>query len=197
MSFLSDLTIQNALPGGVIFPYAGAAAPTGWLLCNGAAVSRTVYARLFAAIGTTYGVGDGSTTFNLPNTQGVFIRGAGSQTISTLTYSGTLGTRQTDQIQGHNHGITGRAGGGDGTHTHRANYNATTRENGTNIATGIWDGGLDATRDDIVTDINSGHDHSAGSLSASSHTTNGANGTPRTGTQTHPANLSVNYIIKI
>ena len=57
------------LPGEIRM-YAGASAPTGWLLCQGQAVSRTTYAKLFAAIGTSYGAGDGSTTFNLPNFKG-------------------------------------------------------------------------------------------------------------------------------
>lgn len=58
------------IPSGVLVPYAGATAPSGWLLCFGQAVSRTTYAALFAAIGTSWGVGDGSTTFNLPDMRG-------------------------------------------------------------------------------------------------------------------------------
>lgn len=57
-------------PTGVILPFAGSAAPAGWLLCAGQAVSRTTYAALFTAIGTSYGTGDGSTTFNLPDMRG-------------------------------------------------------------------------------------------------------------------------------
>lgn len=57
-------------PVGVIQAYAGATAPTGWLLCDGAAVSRTTYAALFAVCSTAYGAGNGSTTFNLPNFKG-------------------------------------------------------------------------------------------------------------------------------
>jgi microcystin-dependent protein len=57
--------------------FAGSAAPAGYLLCNGAAVSRSTYAQLFAAIGSTYGAGDGSTTFNLPNLLGRVAIGAG------------------------------------------------------------------------------------------------------------------------
>ena len=52
---------------GVIQLYAGSTAPNGWLICNGQSVSRTTYAALYAVIGTTYGAGDGSTTFNVPN----------------------------------------------------------------------------------------------------------------------------------
>ena len=55
---------------GFIQMYAGSTAPTGWLMCDGSAVSRTTYADLYAVIGTTYGSGDGSTTFNLPDLRG-------------------------------------------------------------------------------------------------------------------------------
>src|SRR5688572_3046478 len=58
---------ELGLPAGVIVPYAGAVAPTGWLLCYGQAVSRTTYATLFTAFSTNYGIGDGATTFNLPD----------------------------------------------------------------------------------------------------------------------------------
>lgn len=63
-------------PAGVLQMYAAAVAPTGWLLCDGSAVSRTTYAALFAVVGTSYGVGDGSTTFNLPNLTSAFPYGA-------------------------------------------------------------------------------------------------------------------------
>jgi microcystin-dependent protein len=73
-----------AIPTGVLFPFAGGALPAGYLFCNGAAVPRVgATAALFAAIGTSYGVGDGSTTFNLPNMQGVFPLGASSFTAPT------------------------------------------------------------------------------------------------------------------
>ena len=60
---------------GTVLPFAAADAPEGWLLCPGQAVSRATYANLFAKIGTTFGVGDGSTTFNVPDLRGEFIRG--------------------------------------------------------------------------------------------------------------------------
>lgn len=63
-------------PTGTVIAFAGNSAPTGYLICNGAAVSRTTYAKLFAVIGTTYGAGDGSTTFNLPNLTDKFIMGS-------------------------------------------------------------------------------------------------------------------------
>lgn len=65
----NDLTSTTtiAAPVGMVAPYAGKTAPSGWLKCDGSAISRTTYAALFNVIGTTYGAGDGSTTFNLPN----------------------------------------------------------------------------------------------------------------------------------
>lgn len=62
-------SIPSVLPPGSVHQYAGASAPTGYLLCDGSAVSRAAYSALFAAISTAYGVGDGSTTFNLPDTR--------------------------------------------------------------------------------------------------------------------------------
>ena len=68
---LTDEKIQyiynNMIPVGIVQAFAGTTTPQGWLLCDGSAVSRTTYAKLFSVIGTTYGSGNGSTTFNLPN----------------------------------------------------------------------------------------------------------------------------------
>ncbi len=71
---LSFATI-GGVPTGAVFYFAASTAPTGFLKANGAAVSRSTYAALFAVTGTTYGSGDGSTTFNLPDLRGEFIRG--------------------------------------------------------------------------------------------------------------------------
>ena len=72
---VSALAQGMSLPSGSVIDYAGTSAPNGWLVCDGSAVSRTTYAALFAAIGTTWGVGDGSTTFNLPDLRNRFTRG--------------------------------------------------------------------------------------------------------------------------
>lgn len=70
------VTIPIAVAAGTVIAYAGNTIPSGYLNCNGAAISRTTYADLFAAIGTLHGAGDGSTTFNLPNaSQGILITG--------------------------------------------------------------------------------------------------------------------------
>ena len=71
----ANLTGIVALPAGMIAPFAMETPPTGWLECNGAAISRSTYATLFAAIGTVHGAGDGSSTFNLPDLRASFVRG--------------------------------------------------------------------------------------------------------------------------
>jgi microcystin-dependent protein len=74
--------VSVQLPSGIMLPFAGptSAVPTGWLYCDGSAVSRTTYATLFGVIGTTFGSGDGSTTFNLPDTRGRVVAGNDSAT---------------------------------------------------------------------------------------------------------------------
>lgn len=117
------------VPTGSVFPYIAATAPTGYLLADGSAVSRTTYATLFAVIGTSYGAGNGSTTFNVPDMRGRFPLGSGTGT--GLNASGTgapSGTTQTarsigqwggeetnllttNEMPSHNHnGVTGNAG---------------------------------------------------------------------------------------
>lgn len=71
----ATLSWSQTVPAGCIQMYAGSSAPTGWLICDGSAVSRTTYAGLFAITSTTYGAGDGSTTFNLPDLRDRFPRG--------------------------------------------------------------------------------------------------------------------------
>lgn len=92
---LMKANVQSVAPVGVVQAFAGSATPDGWLLCDGSAVSRTTYAALFAVIGTTYGSGNGSTTFNLPDLADKFIEG-----------SSTSGTVKTAGVPN----ITGRVG---------------------------------------------------------------------------------------
>ena len=89
------------VPTGSVFPYIASTAPTGYLLADGSAVSRTTYATLFAVIGTSYGAGNGSTTFNVPDMRGRFPLGSGTGT--GLNASGTgapSGTTQTARSLG-------------------------------------------------------------------------------------------------
>lgn len=86
---------------GAITGFAMISAPTGWLIADGSAVSRTTYARLFSRIGTTWGSGDGVNTFNLPDARGVFIRGLDNG--KGYDSGRDIGTYQADAVQAHNH----------------------------------------------------------------------------------------------
>jgi microcystin-dependent protein len=97
---------QLLVPAGAVQAFAMNSAPTGWLAADGTAVSRSTYAALFSAISTTYGVGDGSTTFALPDLRGIFVRGSGSQTIDGTTYNKTFAAKETDDIKAHTHTVT-------------------------------------------------------------------------------------------
>jgi microcystin-dependent protein len=92
------------VPVGVIWPYAGSSAPSGFLLCYGQAVSRTTYADLFTAISTTYGSGDGSTTFNVPDLRGRVAAGKDDM-------GGSSANRLTDADDGLNGDTLGDTGG--------------------------------------------------------------------------------------
>ena len=102
-------TLASAFISGMIMPYAGASAPSGWLLSYGQAISRSTYSDLFSAIGTTYGVGDGSTTFNVPDFRGRTIAGQDDM-------GGSSANRLTNQSGGLNGDTLGAAGGSE-THT--------------------------------------------------------------------------------
>ena len=97
----SDLL--GMVPSGAVLYFSGRTAPAGWLKANGAAVSRTAYAALFAAIGTTYGAGDGRNTFNLPDIRAEFIRGwDDGRGVDT---GRVFGSAQADAVRQHYHGI--------------------------------------------------------------------------------------------
>lgn len=97
-------------PTGAVVSFAGSSAPTGWLICNGAAISRSTYAALFAILGTTFGAGDGSTTFSLPDLRGRVPVGAGAGSGLTNRVLGATGgeenhTLTTDEMPAHTHPI--------------------------------------------------------------------------------------------
>lgn len=87
------LQAGDTLPVGSVVSYSGETAPANWLICDGSAVSRTTYADLFSVIGTTYGSGDGSTTFNLPNLKGKVITGLDSSDSDFNTIGKTGGEK--------------------------------------------------------------------------------------------------------
>lgn len=131
--------VDRIVPIGTVLMFSGSSAPTGWLLCYGQAASRTTYDELFAVIGTTYGDGDGSTTFNLPDLRGRVVHGLdniGGSDAGRLSAANTLGgtggsesistsampshthsfSDTTSSAGSHQHGLpsTSTAGGGSG-----------------------------------------------------------------------------------
>jgi microcystin-dependent protein len=114
---LTSAIASSLVPSGAVMAFAMNSAPAGWLAANGSNVSRTTYATLFTAIGTTYGSGNGSTTFTLPDLRGYFVRGSGTN--SDGTASGTFGSKQADEFKAHTHTVgiqsnpAREAGGGE------------------------------------------------------------------------------------
>jgi microcystin-dependent protein len=114
----SDDTFQ----AGMMIEFAGSSAPAGWIICDGSAISRTTYAKLYTAIGTTWGVGDGSLTFNIPDHRAAAGAGVGTSTGFTQNETYALGTKYNDQMQNHYHDpltpatafVRNTAGGGSG-----------------------------------------------------------------------------------
>ncbi len=89
---LQTTLVGSVIPVGSVAPFGGSVVPDGWLLCDGSAISRTTYSSLFASLGTAHGQGNGSSTFNLPDYRGQFLRGRVN--ISTVTGSGTAASNQ-------------------------------------------------------------------------------------------------------
>ena len=159
--------VAQAVAPGTGVPFFGGNLPNGWLFCNGDAVSRTTYSALFAAIGTTWGEGNGTTTFNLPNGQNHFLRGA----------SGTLplGTRQSDELKSHTHtGTTSSAGG----HSH-------------SVGAAYIGSGASSNGGYILPGSNGGAQTSVDGAHAHGLTINATGGT-----ETRPRNIAVHWIIK-
>ncbi len=102
--------LRQRVPPGAIQQFAMTAVPTGWLKCNGQAVSRTGFAGLFAAIGTIWGAGDGTTTFSVPDLRGEFLRGWDDG--RGLDSSRVFGSTQVDSLKAHTHGIRTDDGAG-------------------------------------------------------------------------------------
>lgn len=158
--------LGDALPIGTIFSHAGTVAPAGSLICDGAEISRTLYADLFDAIGTTWGVGDGATTFNIPDLRGAFLRGTGSHGSETMAdgnpFAGpAVGAFEDDQLQGHEHTVQGQLLTPTGGSTYR------------NL------GGAGTSNLDTIALV-----------------TDGVNGTPRDGDETRPFAAGIVYCIK-
>jgi hypothetical protein len=140
---LATAVQQLLVPTGTVLPFAGAAPPAGWILADGAAVSRTTYSALFAAIGTQFGAGDGSTTFNVPDARGRVIAGqSAAADASVQTRGATEGlavasrrpyhihtvASHTHSVPSHFHG-KGTLRSDGGSHGHSASGSADTQGN--------------------------------------------------------------------
>ena len=131
MDVFSAAQTREMAPAGLVGHFARSSAPTGWLKANGAEISRAAYAELFAAIGTTFGAGNGFTTFNLPDMRGEFIRGWDDS--RGVDGGRALGSRQSGEIQQHSHEASSVSAGAHshsgtaqsgGTHNHSATTGA-------------------------------------------------------------------------
>ena len=140
--------IANGVPAGSVFTFASTTVPSGYLECNGAAVSRSTYATLFAAISTTFGVGDGSATFNLPDLRGQFVRGWANNATGTGDDGRSFASSQSDQNKTHGH----TASVTDPGHRHVTKGHGTQDDGGSNL-TGSTSGGTSSTS---MNDANTG-----------------------------------------
>lgn len=154
-----DSTSPTAfLPPGVIQMFAGnsGSVPTGWLLCDGSAVSRTTYANLFAVIGTTFGAGNGSTTFNLPNFNNRFPYGSNVSNPGGTGGASTV-TLTENELPEHRHAAGDASAqlitSTDGDHVHGLDWVGTDSGNGGSIVRGL---GVDGT---FSTPVNSSGSH--------------------------------------
>lgn len=175
-----SILVASAIPAGTIITFASATAPTGYLKANGALLSRTTYSALFAAIGTTFGIGDGSTTFALPDLRAYFPRGwDDGRGIDTSRVFGSL---QADSYLNHSHTASETS---DGAHTHKTSVGDAVGayDFGTNIADATATSG---TRESWA-DTNSAGAHT--------HTITVAASTTGT-TETRPKNIALLYCIK-
>lgn len=175
----------TGVPTGAIIAFPIATAPNGYLACDGSAVSRTTYADLFAFLGTMYGVGDGSTTFNLPNYKGMFLRGWANGSSNDPDRSSR--TDRGDGTVGDNIGT--RQGFINYSHTHTAS--SSTSASGSGGFGWVYPKAVETSG---ATDY--GYGPAGISISASTTTTTTTTVYASGGNETRPINVNVLYCIK-
>ncbi len=189
----------GGLPVGSMVDFAGTTVPAGWLMCDGAAVSRTTYSNLFAAIGTAYGAGNGSTTFNVPDYRGRFARyndnmgsGAASRDSGRVHGSSQGQATAKNGLQNASSAISGTANSGvDLSHTHNSSI---PKAGASGVVAGTSNFMTSNTNHSPWQDVTSS---ASGSLDHSHTLTGTADAQTITGdTETRPINLSSNRIIK-
>ena len=186
--------IVAGVPSGSVFCMAVATVPTGYLECDGAAVSRTTFAALFAVIGEQYGAGNGSSTFNIPDLRGEFIRGFDN---GKGTDSGrSIASSQSDQNDSHSHSFSGSASTSNKSLTGTVTRIAETF-NASGAASGVFTktSGINSEATPASTDASA----AAGfSMDAShSHTFSLSGTTSTQGGESRPRNIAMMYIIKV
>ena len=191
---LSFTTVQG-VPSGSVFCMAVATVPSGYLECNGAAVSRTTYSVLFAVIGTAYGTGNGSSTFNLPDLRGEFVRGFDN---GKGTDSGrSIATSQSSQNAQHNHSISVSGTTSNPTPTLTGDVRRISegyRAQGT--ASGVFTKELDGNNN--ITGSSSTSPVAGFSMDAThTHTVSVSGTSGSQGSEARPRNIAMLYIIKI
>tara|TARA_A100001515_G_scaffold116870_1_gene98734 strand:- start:135 stop:1274 length:1140 start_codon:yes stop_codon:yes gene_type:complete len=183
--------IVNGVPSGAVFCVAVASVPTGYLECNGAAVSRTTYAALFAFIGTSYGAGNGSSTFNLPDLRGEFIRGFDNG--RGVDSGRSVASSQGSQNDSHNHSvsITTSTTSLTGTITKISE----TYASGGGGATGVFTKGSSASASNTPSRVDSSPAGSVSMDASHNHSVSG-NTANQGGNESRPRNIAMMYIIK-
>jgi microcystin-dependent protein len=128
---------SGGTPAGAVMYFAMSTTPVGWLECNGQTVGRVTYASLFAAIGTTYGTGNGTTTFTLPDLRGEFLRGWDHG--RGVDANRTIGSSQADDLKAHSHEfVIGQSAGTITSKYPLAGWNTGGSYNGTSYGTGTF-----------------------------------------------------------